>query len=85
MPTGRIMIAEDERRGRARPAHAGNGGEDVLSELCRVRADLPVLLVSGYAGNETELPHGPHVDFLAKPFTADELLGRLQALRRTGG
>lgn len=61
----------------------GGAGEDVLADLRRLRPELPVLLVSGFAGNETELVRGPHTDFLAKPFTADELLAHLQALRRT--
>ena len=60
----------------------GAAGEDVLADLRRLRPGLPVLLVSGYAGNETELARAPHTDFLAKPFTSDELLERLQALRR---
>lgn len=60
----------------------GAAGEDVLADLRRLRPELPVLLVSGFAGNETELARAPHTDFLAKPFTADELLERLQALRR---
>ena len=55
----------------------------VLSEtLKEARPDVRVLFVSGYTEN-TIVHHGvlkPNVEFLAKPFTRAELLGRVQDL-----
>lgn len=59
----------------------GPSGREVLASLRAIAPDLPVLLVSGYCGIEEELREGRHVDFLAKPFTAEELLERVQRLR----
>jgi two-component system, chemotaxis family, chemotaxis protein CheY len=46
-------------------------------------AHLPVLLISGEP--ESELPHGPHDGFLAKPFNARELLATLTCLMKLAG
>ncbi|MCY3003549.1 MAG: MASE1 domain-containing protein [Planctomycetota bacterium] len=56
------------------------GGDGLAAQLRRVRADLPVLFMSGYA--ETPAPAsvvGP-VAHLAKPFARAELLGKVATL-----
>jgi DNA-binding response OmpR family regulator len=53
-----------------------------LAEAARARrADLPVLLITGYAGraaDEAGLP--PGVDVVRKPFALDELTTRVRAM-----
>jgi PAS domain S-box-containing protein len=57
-------------------------GGDVLAErLRRLRPDLPVLLMSGYAESPTPEGLGAPVDLLAKPFSRSELLRKAAALR----
>jgi PAS domain S-box-containing protein len=58
------------------------GGGDVLSEIKRLRPDLPVLVTSGY--NEAEAqrlcaPHG-NLQFIQKPYTAPQLAARIKAV-----
>lgn len=57
-------------------------GLEVLSRLRGLRADLPVVLTSGYAEPGAGEGPEPGVVFLGKPFTIDELLA---ALRRARG
>jgi CheY-like chemotaxis protein len=63
----------------------GRSGMELMADLRRLRADLPVLIVSGYTGgaeldgaNESEV--GP-IATLRKPFTRDELLQRVREAR----
>ncbi len=60
----------------------GMGGRDLAERLLRERPSLRVLFVSGYA-RDAVAPHGEldeGVHFLAKPFTATELRGRVRDL-----
>ena len=60
----------------------GESGIDVLAELRRIRPGQPVLTTSGYCGIAEDLPRDGTHDFLPKPFTPDELVERVQRLRR---
>jgi two-component system, cell cycle sensor histidine kinase and response regulator CckA len=55
----------------------GVGGSDVLEVLREARPELPVVVMSGYGPREAPLPSD--VSFIQKPFSADELVRRLQA------
>jgi PAS domain S-box-containing protein len=61
------------------------GGLETCETLRRLRPDLPVLFVSGYAQDLSE--HGVTLDaftaFRAKPFASEQLLAAVRALRRT--
>ena len=61
----------------------GMTGTEALQELRRRWPDLPVVMVSGHV-DLTELLalRDPHLDYLAKPFTIEALLMRLQRLMR---
>ena len=64
---------------------AGRDGFDVLRELHAVRPELPVLIMSARADLSTRLRGFElgAVDFLAKPFSLEELLARARVqLRR---
>jgi DNA-binding response OmpR family regulator len=66
----------------------GRDGLDVLSELHRSRAELPVLILSARGDLPTKLRGFElgAVDFVPKPFALDELLARVRVqLRRTRG
>lgn len=66
----------------------GRDGLDVLRELHAVRPELPVLIVSARADLSTRLRGFElgAVDFVAKPFSLDELLARARVqLRRSQG
>lgn len=57
----------------------GMDGAEVLRHLRRVRSDVPVLLISGYAEDEATARVGhASAGFLAKPFTPEQLRGRLR-------
>jgi PAS domain S-box-containing protein len=62
----------------------GRSGLDLVADLRRLRADLPVLIVSGYTGsaelNVSNGDSGPYAT-LRKPFTRDELLKRVRESR----
>jgi DNA-binding response OmpR family regulator len=63
----------------------GRDGLEVLSELHRERPDLPVLILSARADLATKLRGFElgAVDYIAKPFSLDELLARTRVqLRR---
>ncbi len=63
----------------------GRDGLDVMRELHRARPDLPVLILSARSDLTTKLRGFElgAVDFLAKPFSLDELLARARVqLRR---
>jgi len=52
----------------------GNGLE-IIEEVRRLRPDVPILLMSGYAvGGEVD------VDFILKPFDPEDLHGRVEAM-----
>ena len=54
----------------------GNG-LDVIYEARRLKPDLPILLMSGYAvGSEAD------VGFILKPFDPEDLLDRVEAMAR---
>ncbi len=60
-------------------------GEQALEELRRIRADIPVLLMSGYSGREgIARASGAPTLFLAKPFQVTTLLGALRDLLEPG-
>jgi DNA-binding response OmpR family regulator len=64
----------------------GRDGLEVLSELHRSRAELPVLILSARGDLRTRLRGFElgAVDFVPKPFALDELLARVRVqLRRT--
>ena len=52
----------------------GTDGRDVLAEVRKVRADLPVVLTSG-SPEPAGLPYGPTLQFLQKPFRPVDLKG----------
>ena len=62
------------------------GGAELAKELKRQRPTLPILFVSGYSDRsdfrDGELGEGE--EFLAKPFTPDELAGKLEQLLQMG-
>ncbi len=55
-----------------------------LADAARARSpDLPILLITGYAGKSAEtLQLAPNTELLRKPFTLDELAERVQAMFR---
>ena len=57
-------------------------GEDTLREIRRLRPDVPVLLISGFSEHEAMARFcGQEAsDFLAKPFKAEELREKMQAI-----
>jgi PAS domain S-box-containing protein len=60
----------------------GMSGRDMVDQVRKEWPGIPVLFVSGYAGDMV-LEHGvsgEQVAFLAKPFTLDELLGRVRSM-----
>jgi PAS domain S-box-containing protein len=60
----------------------GMSGRDMVDRIREEWPEIPVLFVSGYAG-DTVLDHGvsgEQVTFLAKPFTLDELLGCVRSM-----
>lgn len=60
-------------------------GEQALEELRRLRADLPVLLMSGYSGREGIVrDSSAPTHFLAKPFQVGTLLNALRDLIEPG-
>jgi two-component system cell cycle sensor histidine kinase/response regulator CckA len=52
-----------------------SSGPELIAELRRLQPDARYLLMSGYAYGEDELAD---VAFLAKPFTGDELLAKVE-------
>jgi CheY-like chemotaxis protein len=58
------------------------GGEEALTHLRRIRADIPILLTSGYSEEDAmRRMEGRGVSgFLQKPFTADQLGRQLRSL-----
>jgi PAS domain S-box-containing protein len=57
------------------------GGDALADRLRRLRPELPVLLMSGYAESPTPEGLSAPVDHLAKPFSRAELLRKAAALR----
>jgi FixJ family two-component response regulator len=57
------------------------GGREVMRVLREVRAELPIVLVSGYAAADVraELARGP-TRFVRKPFLGDELVRAIEAV-----
>ncbi|MDQ6717284.1 MAG: PAS domain S-box protein [Gemmatimonadota bacterium] len=57
-------------------------GPEVARRVCEKRAGIRVLYMSGYAeGNAANhFEYGPGIAFLAKPFTADQLLRAVRAI-----
>ncbi len=62
------------------------GGEEALTRLRRIRADIPVILSSGY--NEAEILRRftaqPVAGFIQKPYTATRLLTKIQEVLQSG-
>jgi CheY-like chemotaxis protein len=61
-------------------------GEQTLRELKRLRADVPVILVTAYAEDESRLSalRGELAGFVGKPFAYDELAAAIQQATRLG-
>jgi two-component system cell cycle sensor histidine kinase/response regulator CckA len=57
-------------------------GTEFYKKIADVNKDIPVLFVSGYAKDSTqiEILLKPHVGFLQKPFTAPELIEKVNTL-----
>jgi DNA-binding response OmpR family regulator len=57
------------------------GGEAVLEAIRAARADLPVVVVSGYAEEATRHPlmHSPGTRFLHKPYEPEDLVAQVRA------
>jgi len=55
-------------------------GRDVLVALKEINPSVKVLLTSGYLFNDFKEPFSPECEFLHKPFTEGDLLGRLKNL-----
>jgi DNA-binding response OmpR family regulator len=53
-------------------------GIELARELRATRPDLRVLLISGYTEEAVGRVGPDGLDLLSKPFTADELLGRIR-------
>jgi CheY-like chemotaxis protein len=68
----------------------GMSGRELVTRLRAARPSLPVVFVSGYAaeGDPTPAAGEGTTEFLAKPFTADQLLARVRSaldiVRREG-
>jgi signal transduction histidine kinase/FixJ family two-component response regulator len=57
------------------------GGRQLAEAARAVRPDLPILLITGYAGGALEkLQLAANMDLLRKPFTLEELAARVQKL-----
>jgi DNA-binding response OmpR family regulator len=62
---------------------AGQTLDDVLAQLRAAQPELPVLLITGYAGPETEGDvERLGIELLEKPFDGDELVARVSELVR---
>ena len=59
-------------------------GDEVYRELRKVRADVPVVLTSGYSDPEQAASLAGTVGFLAKPWTPQELLTTLREVLKPG-
>jgi CheY-like chemotaxis protein len=97
----RVLLAEDGARALAIArerapelggvlldlAMPGLDGDRVFAELRRIRADLPVVFVSGHGAEalERRLAGRTHVAAVAKPFQSDALIRELDAAIRSGG
>jgi signal transduction histidine kinase/ActR/RegA family two-component response regulator len=59
----------------------GLGGLQLADAARAAHPDLPILLITGYAGKSAEtLQLAPNMELLRKPFTLDELAERVQAI-----
>jgi CheY-like chemotaxis protein len=56
------------------------GGRELAARLRLDRPGLPVVFVTGYAEDRAEIVDGPRQRLVEKPFTAEGLLGALDAL-----
>jgi len=54
-----------------------SSGEEVLGQVRRIRADVAVVLSSGFGGARPGWPEPASASFLKKPYTTDELIGSL--------
>ena len=57
-------------------------GLEALEVIRSISREVPAILASGYSarGHQEILARDPHTSFVAKPYSLDELLGRVQAL-----
>jgi signal transduction histidine kinase/ActR/RegA family two-component response regulator len=58
----------------------GLSGRQLAEAARAAQPDLPILLITGYAGSLETLQLAPNMEMLRKPFTLDELAARVQAL-----
>jgi PAS domain S-box-containing protein len=58
----------------------GMGGVELAGELSRLRPEVEILFISGYAEDQHKLPlvAGSNPHFAAKPFSADEFLAKIR-------
>jgi CheY-like chemotaxis protein len=63
-------------------------GSDMLDEARKIRADLPGIIISGYADSRTLAQQRSEIVFLTKPFTMDQMKAAIGAVfveARRGG
>jgi len=58
----------------------GKSGRETFQEIRHLRPDIPVLLVSGYSDSPPDGSVTETTDFLAKPFTPEQLRAKLAAI-----
>jgi len=60
----------------------GVNGSELIRRLLVIRPEVHVIYISGYLGNETDLPAGQigKTRFLPKPFTPSQLLEAVRAV-----
>lgn len=58
----------------------GMGGREVLKRLCRDYPHVPVLLISGHGGLESEIEAGIEgaFDYLLKPVQVEDLIAKMR-------
>ncbi|MDQ2985401.1 MAG: response regulator [Armatimonadota bacterium] len=56
-------------------------GDDALPRIKEIRADVPVIVMSGYSEIEASRRFGPGLLFLQKPFSVAELAKKLRQMR----
>ena len=55
-------------------------GSDMLDRARKIRADLPGIIISGYADSRTMAQKRREIVFLTKPFTLDQMTAAIGAV-----